>query len=541
MKNKILFLLPFSSIVLFSCKPIGDILPITFQGNTSVYLETQSDAFKNYSISFNNAELLNEEEELMSLVTSKGNASTVVNKTNRFINKLYKLYSLNTILETKYNGNPTNENKSKYETYKSYKNNALVFYNNLLNAASNSSAEIKRAFFGNKTDAEIEEYLSNGDTPQSIALEDNMESIQDQMSLVYQGRASNPNYVSDTLDLYIDYIGYANQLATLKGYDDYYDYAYKDIFGRDYTSSDLANLSTYVKSNIKPLVSNFNLPTSLDSEYNQILLGYLTSANFANSNTPSRNMYSNFAKEMGDQYTLCFNELWDGGYYYFSSKENSLSTAYVASLTSESKYLMYFSRNYQDIFTIIHEFGHYFALNNNSYNSSRAMDIKETHSTGSELLFLSYYLDNAPNNFKDVINVYRNRYIYSSLKGILQYSAISEIEKYAYKTNWVNKATLSDNIRSIWESYGLSYNDNSYWCYPVVLAPCYYVSYATSAICALQFYIKARNNFKDTVNDYLSLVNDKSNSSCVSIWEQGNIKSPFVSSAYNGFNNIFTL
>ena len=181
----------------------------------------------------------------------------------------------------------------------------------------------------------------------------------------------------------------------------------------------------------------------------------------------------------------------------------------------------------------MHEFGHYY---NNIYNGniSLSMDHDETQSQGNEMLFLAFLKDYLGSSQSKLYSLVRNEQLVNILATVLMSSAVDEFEQTVYKMTeeelqQADLQALFDRILSGYGLYGIF--DSNYWRYVVVDSPCYYISYAMSALPAMGIYATAmKDGYATARNCYFKLYTFSEQEKLAHIDEQGNkiVDAPYV-------------
>lgn len=392
---------------------------------------------------------------------------------------------------------------------------------------------------------------------------------------------SNAASSSKVLTLYSQFVDVNNQIAKLAGYDNYMDYAYENVYDRDYTPADVAVMRNYVKEYIAPLFSKINTTyssyrkqslkgeesnyykaVSQKSIFTTPLTAELVADYFDLLNSPAEQAGKkeiNFAKHA--------NDLFKNGNYYTGNYEGAFSYFIRAQETS----ILYFGPDsYSGAFTFVHEFGHYYET---VYNPGVGIsyDLEETHSQGDEMLFLShvYSLFNQK-GYSTAASKLLYDQIWNSMAIVLLATAVDEFEQIAYTgkyagTNQVILNVVADDIvakseydrifTALMEDYGISgvLND-AYWRYVTIEAAGYYISYAMSALPAIELFVKGVQDFDSAKQSYFKLFTFTDNDEFVELDEQGDLVvtagyaetlqyaglySPFQEGLYTTLSNYF--
>ena len=118
--------------------------------------------------------------------------------------------------------------------------------------------------------------------------------------------------------------------------------------------------------------------------------------------------------------------------------------------------------------------------------------------------------------------------MYSMFSIVLYATVVDVFEQTVYGGDI--KADEYDSIfADICLEYGLT--DSSYWRYVAITSPAYYISYATSAIAALNLYAMAMDDYEAAQESYLRLFTSNADNYSDILAEAG-IADPFDSVAY---------
>lgn len=508
-------------------------------------MSLESRKLKNYKVNTNYKEIDKHREDLLNVVESKGSVS----KFNSLINTVYADYASTmnslTVLEIRYYCNPNEDGKEKYEAQYDY---YLEFYQFLLDLEAKiaeSSDEIKKSYYGDMTEEEIDqEVVESNKRSQASVYEGQLkkieESMEEKVNDYQKGILGKNGYINATLDAYLEYIDIANNIKDIYELDSYLDYVYEDTFGRDYSVDDALKFCRYMKKYMAPIYAtnqSINKPKGLDNNF----LKKFENSNFCNRETKAYELYEDYAEELGGTYLERYNALWRDGYYVFTDSPDSFSTAFVTTLYDNlfnvDAGVVYFSAGYQSIMNLIHEFGHYYALTLVEENNDQSYDVKETHSQGDEYTFLNYLVNvRTDDPHTKEYQYFADSKVYNDLFYLVNEACIAEIEAFAFGTENLDRRTLKAGIDEIIGSYrGAA--DEIYWCYPCVASCGYYISYATSALESLQFYDMTFEKAKKT---YIDFVENPVEDSVVKCFTNAGLLSPFDEDTFIELSEMYT-
>ena len=338
-----------------------------------------------------------------------------------------------------------------------------------------------------------------------------------QIELEYDAIA-NPKKDEAVLNLYAQFVENNKKIAKIMGYDNYLEYAYENVYDRDYSYQDVQIIADYVKEYIAPLFIDSLNKWNKISGYTEQFLNQVQSNFFEiyESNDILNDYIDLLAFDSNPDKQISFsdelNSLISDGNVFLGEYDG----AYVTYLYEINVPIAYFGPGYNNPFTVAHEFGHYMNEIYNDNEFSQSYDLLEMHSQGNEMLYLAY--------LKGVLNqtaLYQTETynMLNMLNTIVIALAVDTFEQAVY-TDYYDGAysaeIMADNtitydeydllFKSVIEDFGATgYLTEEYWRYVVIHAPCYYVSYSVSALSVLQLYPKANEDFDAAVDSYLKL------------------------------------
>ena len=509
--------------------------------NDSVAMSLQSSKFKKYKLE-DFSSLEQKKENLKEIIVNKGTYRDFASAYTE-INGLYiKVINCYIIANTKYYATNTSTDQNNANFYYTTYINLNKFLMGLESDIYHSSDEIKKGYFGNLSDEKIEERI-NGN--QEAMLEADYDKIfsdyQDegnQLYLKFTQDRNKESFLETGFEYLLRYVNKANELIGQISFDNYLDYSYDYYYNRDYKYSDAMSFVNYVKTYFVPILKNkakLTKPDNVDDDLYKVIDSY----NFCNKQANMCDYFSSYAETMGGEYLTCYNNAFKYGYYCFSDNPNSMGTAYEWNLNGVNDAVLFFSRRYQDVISVTHEFGHYYSCTqNNGVRRGDAYDLQETYSQGNEFTFCKYLLEQKKDDSNFVTyNYFVDDKIYRSVQSLINEAAITEIEKFMYTTPDLTKDSLIEGINDILAGYDGTASE-TYYMAACLTSPCYYVSYATSLMEALQF--AAMSSFDEAKEKYITLVEGVGSKTMVQRWENAGLTSPFEETTFQTLANLFT-
>lgn len=382
-------------------------------------------------------------------------------------------------------------------------------------------------YYYGMTEEEINAFLFDSDAisnPEYTALKERNDAIESEFLTL-----ANPGSGDELPILYAEFVENNNKMAALMGYDNYLEYAYENVYGRDYTYEDVAEMSDYIKTYMAPVFASVYKTWSTLAGYDETDLAHYRSQVsypfFENldGNTLVNDYIDTMAFTANPDKNITFsdefNNLMSNGNMFRGDYEG----AFVTYIYSAELPIAYFGAGYDNCFTIVHEFGHFM---NEIYSEDveddefeQSYDLLEMHSQGNELLYLCYLEENAEMTdlgwtlveTYQLVNIF-----YIVMAGM----TIDTFEQAVYLNQY--EGTGADEImadgkitydeydalyKGICTDYGVANEIGNYWRGGMTItSPCYYVSYSASAISVLQLYEMAHTQGLDVASEaYLKL------------------------------------
>ena len=383
-------------------------------------------------------------------------------------------------------------------------------------------------YYQGMSEEEINSFLFDSDTvsnPEYTALKERNNAIEAE----FLGAGGSKKEVLP--GLYAEFAANNNKMAQLMGYDNYLEYAYENVYGREYTYEDAAELSEYVKTYVGPI-------------FNDV---YRTYRNLTGATPEEKERYESQTKHSffenleGNTYVndyidiMAFNTNPDK-MISFSDEFNKLmgdgnmfrgqyNGAFVTTISGVNIPIAYFGASYDSPFTIVHEFGHFM---NEIYSAdvaeefvdfNQSYDLLEMHSQGNELLYLCYLEQNA--GYSKVENTFVKSYsLVNMLYAVMAGMTIDTFERAVYLNQYEGTnadVIMADGVITADEysllytgiciDFGVEDSIDGYWEHGMTItSPCYYVSYSVSALSVLQLYEMANTDGFDVAKEaYLKL------------------------------------
>lgn len=326
--------------------------------------------------------------------------------------------------------------------------------------------------------------------------------------------------------IFVDLLKLRAKIAASYGYSNYADYADQELYYRDFDPEELDDFKSMVKyyaATIKSYYAVFSENSeSVSMSDDQILSGIET-----------------IFSRMSPMTKEAFATLKRGGLYSLGSEKERMEGAFTTFLPkSNVPYLVVNgSDNSRDIISFAHEFGHFTAFVNmpekNYLLDNIRLDVEEIHSQGLQLLFGEVADPVFGENRKKIqaANVMR------VASAIVDGCVYDDWQREVYANPDMTLEEVNACYKKVLTEYGIDYDFPGLefgWCeIPHNFdAPMYYLSYAISAVAALQIWDISRSDFDKGVSTWEKLIEIGSNTESYSdTMKQAGLKTVFDTDA----------
>lgn len=403
-----------------------------------------------------------------------------------------------------------------------YYNEVIEKYYGLYQPIYDSS--FREYFFSEEdgwTEEDIQKALYDSATysnPEYVKIKNENDSLEQQLDNISDMDSS------EVLDIYEKFFANNKRLAEIEGNENYAIQAYKYVYGREYTPSDiLAKLDKFTTLGVTFAEWYNDMPKiSLNKDERKIAEALIKRSPLENSQ--ANDLVFNFIKTMkhekGD-YKIDFEEELEHLFKTGAFFQGDYLGAYSWVIGRDELPIMYFGPgSYSSSFTFIHEFGHH---NNSVLNGQNdfevdSMDLNETHSQGDEMMLLNYLMEQ--NVSDDCKRYVANEELVGFLQIIVLAAAVDVFEQAIYTNHYTlaNATAIMEDGQITKDEYDLLFQgilvsfgcgdlfNTNYWKHVCLRSPCYYISYSISALESLQIYFEyLENGYEATKAKYFKL------------------------------------
>lgn len=322
---------------------------------------------------------------------------------------------------------------------------------------------------------------------------------------IYQGIYEQKNAAVG--EVFLELVGVRNQIAKLNGYENYAEYAYEEVYIRDYSLADAKTLFKELKRHVVPIIADMTT-----AYYDKELSAVYLEGDGADG-TEIFEAVGPYLEKIDEELYDTYRHFMEYQLYDMDMADCKAEAAFTMDLSYFKDGFIYGKMydSYLDYYNVIHEFGHY----NNTYHnadtfleSCNNIDVCEIHSQGLQMLFYDYYEELLGEEMGEQYAFYD---VYTMAENAVSTAIVAEFEIKAYENPDMTLEELNKLYLTLSESYGLRYDaqisELYNWCdiSHIFTSPCYYISYLTSAFSSLDILTMAQENRDDAVETYMAL------------------------------------
>lgn len=305
-------------------------------------------------------------------------------------------------------------------------------------------------------------------------------------------------------EIYCQLVKVRTDIAHEAGYENYADYAYREIYNRDYTLKDIQPVWEAVKENIVPL--------------GEAVMNSINSRDLRGLHRETRSSgeeildaiqpyMSRIDPELGETFDFMRQ-------YHLYDIEYSDSKLYMGYTVALPAYGTAFIFNqpygdFQDYIDTIHEFGHFnetFHCTQHNLWADFNIDVGEIHSQGLTLLFTEY----SDELFGSYGDAFSRIIIWNILDTVADGCLFDEFQATVYQNPDMSPEEINRLFKQLAEQYGYLYGDDEEVYDWIQVShnfqdPLYYISYATSALSSLDLWLVSLEDRDKAVDIYMEL------------------------------------
>ncbi len=305
--------------------------------------------------------------------------------------------------------------------------------------------------------------------------------------------------------IFTDLVKTRQAIAKSYGYDSYTAYVYEKLYHRDYSPAQAADLSEVVKETLPKLAENLYLYSvgpllsELDEKVRRMTID------------DQLDLIQPYLGRIDPVLSDNFAFMEDHHLYDLEDRDNKLEGGYTLFLPYyDEPFIMNKPDGlFDDLFSLIHEFGHFnsFMMNQKDQDHRTNIDLSEVHSQGLEFLFLPDYREILTPSEADTATAYM---VYDKLDAIIQGCLYDEFQQKVYALEEPTTDQINAIAASLYREYGVTdlyETQDTDWMYVIhnFENPFYYISYAVSAISSFEFWQASLAHYDGACDLYMDL------------------------------------
>jgi len=326
--------------------------------------------------------------------------------------------------------------------------------------------------------------------------------VQEYYVLANDDSIGNEKRHAEVAAVFMELLSLRHAFAVSNDYDNYASMESANSYARDYDLEQMQTLFDNVKKYVVPL-------------YNEIVYEY-AGEKYMQVYTVQSSMKKDPIEFVGkyiEEISSEYKEAWDymvrNELYDLEQSDTKSGSSFMIGLPQWNSGYIFETpyRDYFDVSTLIHEFGHfaqeYFDSSINAFSSS-VYDLFEVHSQGHEMLFSHFYED----MYGEDADAFLFKLVYEMLSPIITYSYIAELEVAIYSSPDITIEEIDALSKKLIAEYGEDPNESFYdWTTftHLVTVPMYSVSYVVSGLVSFDIWMQSLVDWEFGVDTYLTL------------------------------------
>ena len=423
------------------------------------------------------------------------------------------------------------EAKSRYLNSVDIAVQAEVDYNAMARRLHESGSPAWDTLFADWTEDEINRVLKH---TEEVA---QLEARNAQLTLEFR-ELDGASWVTDMIPIYNEMVKNSNRIAEIYGFENYYEYAFKMVFPRDYGAQELQKLRSFTAQYMPRICVN------VTSAYNAAY-GQFSDAEKSTINALMSKDYDRLSRDYVQMYIESIPQsareemghMFQNNRCVFARADEAFTGAFTTWIDGEA--FCYFGPGYSETETVIHELGHYYGAGFVA-PWSMPVDLCETQSQGNEWLYVNFMKSQLNSKMAEALENYK---MASDTAYIIGYVMVDEFEQRVYSHENAGELTVQEYnaiMEEVAEPYGgIDYISNNiidiqtYWKQVVVESPLYYVSYAVSALASIDLYAVSEQDPDQAWNVYIKLIEEADESKgFLGNIRQAGLNGPFEETVY---------
>ena len=302
-------------------------------------------------------------------------------------------------------------------------------------------------------------------------------------------------------ELFVELAAVRNEMAGLYGYDSYADYAYAELYSRAYAPEEARKIWTAAREDVMPFYAEKYRGVYGAAE-NSFSLWKL---DCSPERVRAALLYG--AQHMSPEVSEACGYMLRHGLCDLERSDDKRAKGYTVWLPDYKVPYIFnapsgFADDYQDAF---HEFGHFLSYFYCGDDGQDDFDLCEIQSQGMEVMFLNFYDD----IFGDAAAVMRAQTVLGLLGSVIDGAMYDEFQQRVYAEESLTPERVDEIFAEVCVDYGYAEYDGFERGWTFLSHnfenPFYYISYAVSALPALELFVRAQSSPADAMDAYLRI------------------------------------
>ena len=346
-----------------------------------------------------------------------------------------------------------------------------------------------------------------------------MDSLsQEDTAAIYQGLNKERNAVLG--EIYLELVALRNEEAQINGYDNYAEYAYENLYIRDYTLKDAKDLFREIRKEVVPVLTDIReYLTEEGAKYQEIYNSQITVDQ--NDIFPAIRPY---LEQVDPELTEAMDHMLSCGLYDVEEGTYKAQVGFTTDLNYYGDAFIFLDPDgtYYDYTVSVHEFGHYNRFYHNTeglLEQGNNVDLSEIHSQGLEVLLADRMgqivsketLEEADYSREELNEAITLMQLYDVAGALTQVALNSDFEIQVYENPEMSLEEMAKLYYNLSAKYGFYYVSKITSLYDwsevphLYNSPCYYISYLTSALSSLDLFTLSGEDRHAAVETYMEL------------------------------------
>lgn len=304
--------------------------------------------------------------------------------------------------------------------------------------------------------------------------------------------------------IFVELVDIRDEIAELCGYDSYADYAYENLYDRDYSTADAQAFCDAVKEYVSREYYDqvYYSDLAYDGYYS---LGHMDEEKLLE-------IVGKYTNSVDPLVAECWDLMLENGLYDMGDESCRMDSSFTINFTRPNAPFIFMKLygDTGDLATLTHEFGHFVDgwLNPcpNILAETGSYDLFEIHSNGLEVLYLEYYDE----IFGDGAPAAEFAVLGDQLGSVVDGCLFDEFQRRIYDDPDMSLEDINRLYAKLCEEYGEYWGvkEDHYWVYVNhnFESPLYYISYAASSLAALQIWDESQGDYDAAVASWREIV-----------------------------------